>query len=48
MAEIIRLREIDLVAIRETIAAGERNGENATAVAAHRAWRAARAGVAGG
>lgn len=46
MAEIIRLREIDLVAIRETIAEGERNGENAAAVAAHRAWRAAQAGVA--
>lgn len=43
--EIMRLRELDLEAIRAAVDEGERNGENAAAVAAHRAWLDARRSV---
>jgi hypothetical protein len=45
---IMRLREADFAVIRDTIAQGERNGENAVALAAHAAWREAKRGVAAG
>jgi len=44
--EILRLRELDLEAIRAAIAEGERSGENAAALAAHRAWLEARRSLA--
>ncbi|HET7844625.1 MAG TPA: glycosyltransferase [Xanthomonadales bacterium] len=43
--EIMRLRELDLDALRAAVAEGERSGENAAAVAAHRAWLDARRSV---